>query len=629
MLAHAGIDPSVLIEMERLGMVCVTGDRFEYADENYRARDESTIAPSQRRAMHATFASVLGEPRYREQRVEHLAAAAVGPNPDVSIALASLADEATARGDAAAAGRLFVRAGEFASDAELRARYLLLAGDGFWNAGDYEGSRDAFDAALIGSTDPVLRADIAMQLGQLDMYQRGPRHSRDLFAAAATAVEAHDADRAAMLLVHAASTVTLSSDVIGARAFARRATEMASRGSGSSVIPAALMTGFIGLQHGDTAEFEDVFPMLSDIADELKDTNLAEADLFLQLVGMLHVYTERWSAGRAYLETVAHRAERRSRTATAALATATLSELCWRSGQWDEAWHLATSPLVTEVTLTGARLWLAAFTAHLDAACGRADDCRTRARASLAESEPMGFGTAIVWAYHALGLLELGLGHPVAAAVHLDRVDAISTAHQMFDPSTVWWQADHVEALIRSGRRHEAIKALSRFATAAAASPAVWPKATSARCAALLAPDPEPWFDTAFEHHQRLSSPFELARTMLCRAERRVASGSSLDAAADLDEASAIFLSLGAVPWLTQARALRGSIETEAIGSAEELLTPAERRVAAAVAQAMTNREVAATLYVSEKTVEFHLRNIYRKLDVRSRTQLIRRLTGA
>jgi DNA-binding CsgD family transcriptional regulator len=618
----------MLIEMERLGIVTVTGDRFEYADTSDRARHESAITPSQRRALHATFAGVLAEPRHREQRAEHLAAAAVGPNDDVSIALAALADEATARGDAAGAGRLFVRAGEFASDTEVRARYLLLAGDGFWNAGDYEESRHAFDAALIGSTDPVLRADIAMQLGQLDMYQRGPRHSRDLFAAAAAAVEADDVDRAAMLLVHAASTVTLSSDVIGTLTFARRATEMASRGSGSSVIPAALMTGFISLQHGDTAEFEDVFPMLSDIADELKDTNLAEADLFLQLVGMLHVYTERWSDGRAYLETVAHRAGRRSRTATAALATATLSELCWRSGQWDEAWHLATSPLVTEVTLTGARLWLSAFTAHLDAACGRADECRTRARASLAESEPMGFGTAIIWAHHALGLLELGLGHPVAAAVHLDRVDAICTAHQMFDPSTVWWQADHVEALIRSGRRHEAVKALSRFASAAAASPAVWPKATSARCAALLAPDPEPWFDTAFGHHQRLSSPFELARTMLCRAERRIASGSVLDAAADLDEACAIFLSLGATPWLTQARALRGSIETEAVGSAEELLTPAERRVASAVAQAMTNREVAATLYVSEKTVEFHLRNIYRKLGVRSRTQLVRRLTS-
>ena len=80
-------------------------------------------------------------------------------------------------------------------------------------------------------------SDIALQLGQLDMYQRGPRYGRDLFVAAAEAVEPHDVDRAAMLLVHAASAVMLSSDVVGSLALVRRACALAERGTAAARSP--------------------------------------------------------------------------------------------------------------------------------------------------------------------------------------------------------------------------------------------------------------------------------------------------------------------------------------------------------------------------------------------------------
>jgi DNA-binding CsgD family transcriptional regulator len=239
----------------------------------------------------------------------------------------------------------------------------------------------------------------------------------------------------------------------------------------------------------------------------------------------------------------------------------------------------------------------------------------------------MGFGTAVMWACHGLGLLELGLGHAVAAASHLDRVDALATAYEIVEPCGVWWQADHVEALVRSGRPHEAEQALARFEAGAARSQHAWAAATTARCRGLLAAtvaDAEHWYEVALTHHDRLAAPFELGRTLLCRAERRVATGSRLDPAADLNEALAIFDALGAVTWSAQACALRDTITVSDRPSMDELLSPAERRVAEAVAEGLTNREVAARLYVSEKTVEFHLHNIYRKLQVRSRSQLVR-----
>ena len=611
------------------GILRVAGDRVDFVEPTQRSAAAAALKWPERRELHRVFARVLTEPRHLEQRAEHLAAAAIGPDREAAAALAELGRLASERGDVAQAGELFMRAGGLSPEAEDRANYLYKAGDACWNAGTYTAARAAFDAAYSGSTQPMLRADIALQLGQLDMYQRGPRYGRDLLVGAADAVEPHDVDRAAMLLLHAASAVMLSSDVVGSLAVVRRAGALAERGNGTMTIPASLMLAYLSRLHGDMRVFDELFPGLAEIAEAVKDTDAPEADLFLQVVGMAHVYTEHWDTGRAFLAAVAHRAGRRSRSATAALASATLAELCWRSGRWDEAWVLATSDLVSGVTLVGARLWLLAFTAHLDSGFGRADDCRLHARAALAECESMGFGTASIWAYHALGLLELGLGHAVAAASHLDHVDAIATANEIFDPNAVWWQADHVEALVRSGRRREAGRALRRFASSAELSGGVWASATALRCHALLATtidDAEQWFAQSLIEHDRLAAPFELGRTLLCRAERRVSAGAHLDPSADLAEAIAIFDALGAASWSAQGQALRETIAARGEGMIEELLTQAERRVAEAVAAGMSNREVAASLYVSERTVEFHLHNVYRKLSVRSRTQLVRRL---
>ena len=113
-----------------------------------------------------------------------------------------------------------------------------------------------------------------------------------------------------------------------------------------------------------------------------------------------------------------------------------------------------------------------------------------------------------------------------------------------------------------------------------------------------------------------------LPRGTACRV------GCALDPTADLREAVAIFESLGAASWEAQGCALRDSIPAHGEPSVGELLSPAERRVTEAVVAGLTNRDVASLLFVSEKTVEFHLHNVYRKLGVHSRTQLVRRLSG-
>ena len=166
------------------------------------------------------------------------------------------------------------------------------------------------------------------------------------------------------------------------------------------------------------------------------------------------------------------------------------------------------------------------------------------------------------------------------------------------------------------------------FERAARHSGSRWAGAAAARCRGMLAPEDgfdEP-FRAALDHHDM---PFEAARTRLVLGERLRRAGRRVEARAALREALGTFERLGAQPWAGRARTeLRASGERVRRGSptAIEQLTPQELQVALEVANGSTNREAAAALFLSPKTIEFHLRNIYRKLGIRSRTELVRRI---
>ena len=225
---------------------------------------------------------------------------------------------------------------------------------------------------------------------------------------------------------------------------------------------------------------------------------------------------------------------------------------------------------------------------------GRVDDCRTLALRAFETAAPDAALSA------SLGLLELGRGNPAAALEHL--------AHAT--PST-----DYVEALVRTGRVDDARQALAALG---ASTPAE--RAACARCAGLLDDRFERHFDEAFAWHSLEPDSFELARTLLClgerlrRARRRAASRPPLRAALEA------FDRIGATSWAERAR-----IELAASGETlrpDASLTMQELQIASLAAQGLTNRELGARLYLSPKTVETHLSRVYRKLSVRSRTEL-------
>ena len=138
--------------------------------------------------------------------------------------------------------------------------------------------------------------------------------------------------------------------------------------------------------------------------------------------------------------------------------------------------------------------------------------------------------------------------------------------------------------------------------------------------------DFEEHFRDALQRH-RPELPFETARTQLVFGERLRRGGRRVDARAQLRDALDTFERLGAEPWSERARAeleTTGERVRRRRGAPTDELTPQELRVALVVARGASNREAAAALFLSPKTIEFHLRNVYRKLGIRSRTELVR-----
>jgi DNA-binding CsgD family transcriptional regulator len=270
--------------------------------------------------------------------------------------------------------------------------------------------------------------------------------------------------------------------------------------------------------------------------------------------------------------------------------------------------------------------------AVVEAGRGRDVACRASA-AAVTELLGQHGGRSLLGVVEAArGLLALGLGRIDEARRVLEAVGRLLTSQGMGEPGFIPWRADLAEAHARAGATAQAREVLDGLEVEAARSGSS-SAAAAARCAGLLAGAEH--FDAAFrlalERHGELRLPFEEARTQLCYGERLRRARRPSEGQRWLRAALETFDDLGAEPWAERARSeLRSTGETPRRRPAWHTteLTAKEWQVALAVAEGGTNREVAAALFLSPRTVDTHLTRIYRKLDVRSRAELVRRLTA-
>ena len=228
-----------------------------------------------------------------------------------------------------------------------------------------------------------------------------------------------------------------------------------------------------------------------------------------------------------------------------------------------------------------------------------------------------------------LGLAALWGGDAPGAAEWLAKADAQASALGWGEPTIRWWSDDHVEVLLALGRIDEAVQVLDAWEADAARLGREWVLAHVTRCRGLVAAAEgnvdraASILQAAVADHEAVGDPYGRARALLAlgvvrrRARQKRPAREAIRAALDG------FEQLGAATWAEKARAELGSIGGR---TREEGLTAAERRVAVLVAEGRTNREVAAALFLGERTVASHLTHIYAKLGVRSRTELARKV---
>jgi DNA-binding NarL/FixJ family response regulator len=233
----------------------------------------------------------------------------------------------------------------------------------------------------------------------------------------------------------------------------------------------------------------------------------------------------------------------------------------------------------------------------------------------------------------ALGLLELSLGNAPAARSHLAETARLVANAGIGEPGIVPFVPDLVEALVGVGELEAAATATGELEEQGRRLARRLAIAGALRCRGIIASargnlaEAIDALEAARDATAPAGQPIELARTLLAlgRAQRRQRRRSA--ARETLTEAVAIFDRLGARLWSEQTRAELARIGGRSPSTGE--LTPGEQRIAELVAEGKTNKEVAAILVVADRTVESALTQIYRKLDVRSRTQLARKLAGA
>jgi DNA-binding CsgD family transcriptional regulator len=264
---------------------------------------------------------------------------------------------------------------------------------------------------------------------------------------------------------------------------------------------------------------------------------------------------------------------------------------------------------------------------------GREEECRAAAAEARERALERRSGLIAGMSAWSIGLLELGYGRPGEAAAVLETalpgVDALT--HTVIG---LFLTPDYIEATARAGRTEAALAALVPFETWAQAVGEPWAVALASHSRGLVsdAADAEQYFERALKFHPAIR-PFEHARTQLAYGEVLRRNRKRLEAREHLRAATAKFEELGTAPWEERARAeLRATGETARKRDATTLgdLTPQELQIARLVAGGARNREVAAQLFLSPRTIDYHLRKVFMKLGIASRAELAQmELAGA
>ena len=622
-LGVLGLAEETLEAAERAELVSLLDRRFAWRHPLLRSTSYYRASTFERRAAHAALASVSTG----VERAWHLSDATLGPDETVACALEEAATNARSRRGHVAAAIAFERASTLSSNVDDAARRALEAARDYHLAGRTERARELLRAALSSAQEPTVRADIEHQLGVIEMWGGDAAVAHELLVGAADEVEAHDPVRAAAMLTNAAIACEMAGDVNRTLAIMRRAHDLDQEGvdTGPPLLRALILAGQASVARPALLKLVAVKPASGSAA--------FDKVLLAATVGQALVWLGEHAEARRFFEREVLAARTSGSLALLPYLLSCLSELEFRLGRLQAAY--ANGVEATRVAEETGQLSVLSFClatlARAEAATGREDDCRAHARRALELAGELGAGSIRVYALSALGLLELGLGRTSAALAVTQELAALVEDLALRDPGVVEWGSDLIEAQLLCGQVDAAQTSLRAFEEQARATGNAWAAAAAARSRGMLVDDGfEREFATALQGH---ASRFERARTELRLGERLRRERRPSDARAPLRSAHAAFELLGARGWAEQAGAelaAAGGRAKRSVSPSTPLqsLTEQELRIALLISEGVTNREAAAALFLSPKTIGYHLGKVYEKLGVRSRTELAHLLAG-
>jgi DNA-binding CsgD family transcriptional regulator len=628
--ARLGIDLTALAAAESAGLVTLSAGAVEFRHPLARSAVYAAAPASQRRAAHRALAAALPD-RDVDRRAWHLAAAAAGPDEAASAALVQAAARSRDRSSYATAAAAFERAGRLTADNETRARLLTRAAEAGWLAGLTGPAVARLDEARLLAAEPGTLVEIDRLAGHI-ATMRGPimRGHAILTTAAGQA----DPERAVAMLAEAASACFYAGNPAEMLRVAQRAwAALPARPSAPARFLAAMALGMARILGGDAAAGAEALHgavTLAEASPEVRDDLrmlpwLAVAPLFLREA----------SAGRSLLAHTLQTA--RARAAVGVLPFAL--DLIARDQATTDRWAVAEASYQEAISLaresgqlTQLGFGLAGL-AWLHARRGREQDCRACAAEALELCGELGTRLLEIWATAALGELELALGDAARAVQHFERQQELLASQGITD-ADLSPAAELVDSYLKLGRDDDAARAAAEFTVIARAKGQPWPLARALRCQGMLAPDTAfaADFEQAIELHEQTPDLFEAARTRLAYGQRLRRTRNRVLAREQLRAAVDAFDNLGARPWADLAIAeLAATGETRRPRDASRLdqLTPQELQIALLLTAGKTTRETAAALFLSPKTVEYHLRHVYQRLGIHSREELAQRLGDA